>query len=129
MGVVDEVIQELQAIERELYELEQPALARRIHAVAATLAGEPGQWISVETARRLAGVDSDETIHTWIRLGLLRSRQNVDGIRVKLDDVLHQCRVQDALSGFGKEDDDPVVEHWGWSGRLPWRDEETAVAE
>jgi hypothetical protein len=38
VGVLDEVIRELRAIEREL--VEKPALARRVYTVAVTLEGE-----------------------------------------------------------------------------------------
>jgi hypothetical protein len=117
----------LRAIERELDG--QPALARRVHKVAATLEGESGQWVDVETAQRLVGAATEATIHGWIELKLLQSRENIEGVQVNLDDVLRECRLRDALSGFGGEDDDPAVEHWGWQGRLPWRDAESAVAE
>src|SRR5690242_18214370 len=108
MSALQEIISELHAIERELDE--QPALARRVHKVAATLEGESGQWVDVETARRLVGAATVETIHGWIELKLLQSRQNSAGLQIKLDDLLHQCRLHDALTGFGGEDEDPVVE-------------------
>lgn len=89
MSALTDAIDELRAIEEALQE--QPALARRVHAVAATLGGEMASWIAPAEAAMLLEVYPERVIADWARIGLLRSHYLPEGdLQVRLDDVLRQ---------------------------------------
>ena len=96
MDVLERMIRDLQNIAAALQD--RPELARRIHDIAGCLSGDEVRWISQDRAERMLGVQHPETIATWVRLGLLRGRQQADGtLLVKLDDVLDQQEIIAAL--------------------------------
>jgi hypothetical protein len=102
MSVIERVVRELRDVERELHD--RPALAGRIGASASLLEGEGAQWVGTTRAKRLLGVASENTVKAWARIGLLRSRREPNGrLKVRLDDVLAQKALRDALTGDGDD--------------------------
>ena len=115
MTVLDQAAGALRELEAELLEptrggLDSVLLAERIRAVRRLLSGGEGRWIGTTEAKRLLGLDSEDTVKAWLRMGMLRGRRLANGrIQVLLDDVLRQREVTEGLSaidppGMSEED-------------------------
>lgn|SRR3954470_9338005 len=108
-------------------------LSQRIQEVRRLLANEQPRWISLAKAKRLLGVDSDETVKTWIRLRFLRSRTELSGrVQVLLDDVLRDREAAEGLTAFGGRDVSEAemeAEHQAQPGTLPWEREPAQQAQ
>jgi hypothetical protein len=110
MSVLDRVVADLRDVEAALQD--RPALARRVHDIAQLLAADETRWIGTTRARRLLGVRSENTVKAWARLGLLRSRRELNGrIKVNLEDVLRQRAIDADLEGTGDNQELSPAEH------------------
>lgn len=102
-------------------------LSERIREVRRFLAREELRWISIAEAKRLLGVDSEETVEAWVNARLLRSRTQPDGeVQVLLDDVLRDREAAEGLTAFGGRDmteEEMEAEHRARPGTLPWERE------
>ena len=107
MSILEQVIHDLEDIERKLGD--KPELAQRLQAITALLSNDEAQWVSIPEATQLLGAQSEETIHTWIRLGLLRTRFSPpDQVDVNLVDLLREKEAYEALSGVGVATERPA---------------------
>ena len=123
MGVLDRVVRELRDIEAEL--AENPPVAKRIGEIARLLESDEARWIGTTRAKRLLGVQTENTIKAWARLGLLRSRREPNGrLKVNLVDVLEYRETRAALMGDG--DDSEMTEEDYAMLRRPMSPEELA---
>ncbi len=105
MSVVQEIRSRLEALEGKV----EPALRDEVRTIRLLLADPERQWIGTVEAQRLLGVKSINTVKSWARLGLLRSRRGPNGrLRVHLEDVLREARAQRDLEAIGGIDD-PVL--------------------
>src|SRR5688500_13602577 len=106
-------------------------LSERIREVRRLLSRDDDRWISLTKARRLLGVDSEDTVRTWAKLGLLRSRTQPNGrIQVLLDDVLRDREAAEGLTAFGGRElteEELEAEHQARPGPLPWEREQVAA--
>jgi hypothetical protein len=102
-------------------------VAERIRAVRRLLSGEDAQWIGTTEAKRLLGVNSENTVTAWARSGLLRSRVQPNGrIELLLDDVLYRREADEGLSAFGGDfltEEELEELHQSRPGTLPWERE------
>src|SRR3712207_2362192 len=110
MSVLEKATSALSEIESELLasrdgHLDPARLAKEVHRVRELLSGPDAQWISTAEAQRILGAHTEDSIKTWARLELLRSRTLPDGrLEILLDDVLYRQRENEALLAIGGED-------------------------
>ncbi len=98
MSVLDRVVRNLRDLEAEL--AANPPVAKRIGEIARLLESDEARWIGTTRAKRLLGVQSENTVKAWARLGILRSRREPNGrLKVHLGDVLKRKVEYDALGG------------------------------
>ena len=123
MSVLDRVVRDLRAIEAEL--AENPPVAKRIGEIARLLESDEARWIGTTRAKRLLGVQSENTVKAWARLGILRSRREPNGrLKVNLADLLEYRATRAALMGDG--DDSEMTEEEYAMLRRPMSPEELA---
>ena len=123
MSVLDRVVSDLRAIEAEL--AENPPVAKRIGEIARLLESDEARWIGTTRAKRLLGVQSENTVMAWARLGILRSRREPNGrLKVNLADLLEYRATRAALMGDG--DDSEMTEEDYAMLRRPMSSEELA---
>jgi hypothetical protein len=122
----------LREIEAELLEptkggFDSVRLAERLRAVRRMLSQQEPHWVSTTEAERLLGLDAEDTVKVWARMGLLRSRDLPDGrIQVLLDDVLHRREETEGLSAIGGDeltDEELRVMRETRPGTNPWEHE------
>jgi len=102
MSVLDRVVRDLRDIEAEL--AENPPVAKRIGEIARLLESDEVRWIGTTRAKRLLGVQSENTVKAWARLGILRSRREANGrLKVNLADALEYRATRAALMGDGDD--------------------------
>lgn len=124
MSILSRLARDLRNLEVDLQE--RPAMAARAHEVAQLLESEEVRWVGTTESKRLLGLDSENTIKAWARLGLLRSRTLPNGrVQVLLDDVLERKAVNADLAGPCEDDGLSPQEHDTLSrarpGTLPWQ--------
>ena len=123
MSVLDRVVRDLRDIEAEL--AENPPVAKRIGEIARLLESDEARWIGTTRAKRLLGVQSENTVKAWARLGILRSRREPNGrLKVNLADLLEYRATRAALMGDG--DDGEMTEEEYAMLRRPMSPEELA---
>lgn len=111
MSVLEQATKTLSEIESELLaangadSLDPARLAEQVHHVRELLLGSDAQWIGTAEAQRILGAHTEDSVKTWARLELLRSRTLSDGrMEVRLDDVLYRRVENEALTAIGGED-------------------------
>src|SRR5207249_2000557 len=108
-------------------------IADRIREVRRMLSREEPRWISATQAKRLLGVSSENTVNSWAKMGLLRSRTKPNGrIQVLLDDVLNERQAREELTAIGGEDltEEELEDlHRSQPGTLPWERGQASEAQ
>jgi hypothetical protein len=108
MSILREATEVLHAIEAELRDppeggLDSTRLAERIHHVVALLSDDEARWIGTTEAKRLLGVNSENTVKAWARLGLLHSRTLPNGrTQILVDDVLNERQARADLTAVDR---------------------------
>src|SRR5919197_5724951 len=102
-------------------------VAEKVREVRHLLAQQDARWIGTTKARRLLGVDSENTVKVWARLGLLQSWTLPNGrMQVLLDDVLLRRAEREALMAIGGDELSPEelrILKEGRPGTNPWERE------
>ena len=124
MSILRRLARDLRDLEADLRD--RPAVAARLHEVARLLESDEVQWVGTTEAKRLLGVDSENTVKAWARLGLLRSRTLPNGrLQVLLDDLLERKASNADLAGPFADDGLSPEELDALSGArpgtLPWQ--------
>jgi hypothetical protein len=98
-----------------------------------SLSSESAKWIGATQARRLLGVDSEDTVKAWAKMGFLRSRTQPNGrFQVLLDDVLKEREAREELAAIGGEDlteDEMEAEYRARPGTVPWEREQATSSQ
>ncbi len=128
MSILRRLARDLRDLEADLRD--RPAVAARLHEVARLLESDEVQWVGTTEAKRLLGVDSENPVKAWARLGLLRSRRAPNGrLKVHLDDVLREARAREALEAMGGIDEPLTGEEWDALRRQTTPEAEAIVGE
>ena len=112
--------------------LDPAVVEERVQYVLKLIAREEVRWIGTKKAKRLLGIELEDSVRVWAELGLLRSRTLPDGrLQVRLDDVLYRRAEREALMAIGGEELSPEelrILKEGRPGKNPWEREQAEQA-
>ena len=129
MSILQDATRALHDIEAELREppasgLDSVRLAERIRGVRRLLDSPEAHWVGTTEAKRLLGINSENTVKAWARLGQLRSQLLPNGrVQVLLDDVLRRREETEGLSAIGGDEltaEELQSLHASRPGTNPW---------